>query len=74
MTCQRLAAGLIRIYRTLISPFMAPSCRFYPSCSHYAEEAVLRHGLAPGLLLTSKRLARCHPFKPGGYDPVPDRD
>lgn len=63
--------GLIRFYQTFISPLKQPSCRFYPSCSHYAYEAVERHGAFRGAWLAVKRVARCHPFSPGGFDPVP---
>ena len=59
-------------YRRFISPFIAPRCRFAPSCSEYALEALRVHGAVRGLWLTVSRLARCHPFHPGGYDPVPD--
>lgn len=65
-----LLAG-IRLYRRWVSPMLAPRCRFYPSCSQYAEEALLRHGVRRGLWLAVKRLGRCHPLHPGGYDPVP---
>jgi putative membrane protein insertion efficiency factor len=58
-------------YRRFISPLLPPSCRFAPSCSEYALVALQRHGAARGLWLTVRRLARCHPFNPGGYDPVP---
>ena len=61
----------LRSYRVLVSPLFAGSCRFEPSCSRYAEEAVRRHGTVRGLWLTLRRLARCHPFHAGGYDPVP---
>ena len=67
-----LALWPLRFYRLFISPMMGPHCRFEPSCSAYAEEAVKRHGLLPGSWLTLKRLARCHPGCPGGHDPVPD--
>ncbi|MGH2453496.1 MAG: membrane protein insertion efficiency factor YidD [bacterium] len=63
--------GAIRAYQVAISPAMAPRCRFYPTCSSYALEAVQRHGPTKGLLLAVRRLLRCHPFHPGGYDPVP---
>jgi hypothetical protein len=62
---------LVRAYRRLVSPALPASCRFYPSCSAYAETAVRRHGAAKGAWLTARRLARCHPFHPGGIDPVP---
>jgi len=66
-----LLAALIRGYQRLISPLLPPSCRFYPSCSQYALEAVTRHGALKGSWLAARRLVRCHPFHPGGYDPVP---
>ncbi|MBI3804024.1 MAG: membrane protein insertion efficiency factor YidD [Nitrospirae bacterium] len=61
---------LIRFYRKWISPIFPPVCRFYPTCSSYSLEAVERHGFFIGLVMTLKRLVRCHPFCPGGYDPV----
>jgi putative membrane protein insertion efficiency factor len=64
---------LIRVYRWLLSPLLGPSCRFEPSCSVYAEEAIRRHGALRGSWLTLKRLGRCHPFCQGGIDPVPER-
>ncbi|MGB5985277.1 MAG: membrane protein insertion efficiency factor YidD [Desulfobacterales bacterium] len=66
-----LVLGLVRGYQWFISPILGPSCRFYPSCSHYAHEAIGRHGIRHGLWLTLKRLFKCHPFHPGGFDPVP---
>jgi uncharacterized protein len=68
---RRLLAGLIRGYQIILSPLLPPSCRFHPSCSQYALEAVTRHGALKGGWLAARRLARCHPFHPGGYDPVP---
>jgi putative membrane protein insertion efficiency factor len=62
---------LVRVYRRVVSPALPAACRFYPSCSAYAETALLRHGAAKGSWLTARRLARCHPFHPGGIDPVP---
>ena len=62
----------VRLYRLLISPWMLPCCRFTPSCSAYAEKALLKHGLFYGGWLAFKRVMRCHPFCEGGYDPVPD--
>ncbi len=67
----KVALLIIRIYQVLISPLFPSSCRFAPTCSQYAAEAVSRHGVWRGLGLTLRRLARCHPFHPGGWDPVP---
>ena len=64
-------ALLIRLYQWTISPLLGPVCRFHPSCSHYALEAILRFGVLRGSALTLARLARCHPWHPGGFDPVP---
>jgi len=66
----RIVIGLIRFYRYFLSPLTFSSCRFAPSCSVYALEAVERFGPAKGLLLAAWRLLRCNPFHPGGYDPV----
>jgi len=66
-----LALWLIRIYRRAISPWLPPSCRFTPSCSHYSYEAIERYGFFKGGWLGFKRILRCNPFNPGGYDPVP---
>lgn len=63
---------LIRAYRYLLSPWLGRHCRFWPSCSEYAEEAVRRHGPFRGVWLALGRIARCHPWNPGGSDPVPD--
>ena len=67
----RAAASLIGAYKIVLSPLLPPACRFEPTCSVYAREAVLKHGLARGAMLALRRLARCHPFHPGGLDPVP---
>ncbi|MEI6224369.1 MAG: membrane protein insertion efficiency factor YidD [Deltaproteobacteria bacterium] len=63
--------GLVRVYQRLVSPLLPPACRFYPSCSAYAVTALTRHGAVRGSWLAARRLARCHPFHPGGIDPVP---
>lgn len=70
---KRVLIALVRGYARFISPFTAPSCRFFPSCSEYAEEALRRHGTLRGSWLALRRILRCHPFCPGGYDPVPPR-
>lgn len=67
----RFVSAAIRFYQRFLSPLKPPTCRFYPSCSDYAEQAVAKYGAARGLLLAGRRLLRCHPFHPGGYDPVP---
>jgi uncharacterized protein len=67
----RMLAAPIVAYRRWISPALPARCRFYPSCSAYAIEAIARHGAFRGTLLAIRRLLRCHPFHPGGYDPVP---
>ncbi|MDQ6829178.1 MAG: membrane protein insertion efficiency factor YidD [Gemmatimonadota bacterium] len=62
---------VVRAYQLVLSPLLPPACRYYPSCSQYAIEALQRHGALRGSWLTIRRLGRCHPFRPGGYDPVP---
>jgi putative membrane protein insertion efficiency factor len=62
---------IIQGYQLFISPLLGPRCRFYPSCSAYTREALYRHGLFKGLFLGTRRLLKCHPFHPGGVDPVP---
>lgn len=62
---------LVRGYQLFISPFVPPSCRFHPTCSHYAIAALQKHGAVKGLWLALRRIARCHPWHPGGHDPVP---
>ena len=64
---------LLRAYQLGISPFLGQNCRFYPSCSSYAAEAIREHGAARGSLLAAKRLCKCHPWHPGGLDPVPEK-
>ncbi len=62
---------LVRGYQVALSPLLPSSCRYYPTCSHYAIEALEKHGALRGGWLALKRIARCHPFRPGGFDPVP---
>ena len=69
---RQLALGAIHIYQRLLSPLLGPRCRFYPSCSRYAEESIRRFGLWRGGALALRRVARCHPLNAGGFDPVPD--
>jgi uncharacterized protein len=66
-----LIRSLIRGYQLVVSPWLGPRCRFYPSCSQYARQALDTHGALHGSWLALRRLARCHPFHSGGYDPVP---
>jgi hypothetical protein len=67
----RLIAAILTAYKIAISPYLPRSCRFYPTCSEYAAQAVDAHGAVRGLILAAGRLLRCHPFHPGGYDPPP---
>ncbi|WP_284731283.1 membrane protein insertion efficiency factor YidD [Glaciecola sp. XM2] len=64
--------GIIRVYQVCISPFLGQNCRFYPSCSCYAHQALKTHGLAKGSMLTIRRISKCHPFNEGGIDHVPE--
>jgi hypothetical protein len=66
-----LLIWLVRAYRFLVSPILPPACRFTPTCSEYAIEAIRRYGALRGSYLAARRLLRCHPLCPGGYDPVP---
>lgn len=68
---QAILISLLRAYRYWVSPLMGRHCRFYPSCSHYAQEAIATHGAGRGALLALHRLGRCHPWSAGGVDPVP---
>ena len=68
---QIIFTSMIRVYQYTLSPVLGPSCRFYPSCSEYAYQAIMRHGPLSGLIMAFRRILRCHPFHPGGVDPVP---
>lgn len=69
---KRLLIGAIRLYRKTLSPFIGQQCRFEPTCSHYGEEAIAKHGALRGAILTVWRILRCGPWSKGGYDPVPE--
>lgn len=69
---KKFIQSLIRLYQLVLSPFLGSRCRFEPSCSQYMHEAINRHGSVKGLTMGFRRLCRCHPFNPGGYDPVPE--
>ena len=71
---KKMLIGLIRLYQLAISPLLGPKCRFYPTCSSYAIESIRKHGAGIGVILAGKRLCKCHPWHPGGYDPVPGKD
>jgi uncharacterized protein len=68
---ERFVLLLIRFYQHWISPLLGSNCRFYPTCSHYTYEAIERYGVRKGGILGLRRIARCHPWNPGGFDPVP---
>lgn len=68
---KQLLIGIIKIYKSLISPLFPNTCRFHPTCSTYATEAIREHGAGRGVLLAAKRISKCHPFHSGGFDPVP---
>ncbi len=67
-----LLIAFVQLYRWFLSPLLGRNCRFYPSCSSYALEALERHGAVHGTWLATRRVCRCHPWNPGGYDPVPE--
>ncbi len=67
---RHLCIGLLMLYRACLSPLLGPACRFYPTCSVYAQEAIERHGIVRGIMMAAKRLLKCHPFHPGGVDLV----
>ena len=69
---RKALTALIRVYQWVLSPFLGHHCRFYPSCSHYAIEAIDKHGPGKGVWLALKRIMRCHPWHAGGVDPVPE--
>jgi uncharacterized protein len=69
---QKVFISIIRFYQTVVSPLKPPTCRFYPTCSHYGLEAIKRFGPIKGGWLTIKRIGKCHPLHPGGIDPVPE--
>ncbi|WP_462320386.1 membrane protein insertion efficiency factor YidD [Halochromatium sp.] len=71
MIAKQIVRGSIRAYQLFLSPVLGNHCRFYPTCSHYTMEAVEHHGVLRGLWLGIRRLLRCHPWHPGGVDPVP---
>ena len=71
---RRIGVCCIRVYQWTLSPFIGNQCRFHPTCSQFALEALEAHGLLRGGLMAARRLGRCHPFHPGGFDPVPTRE
>jgi putative membrane protein insertion efficiency factor len=74
MSAARAAATVVGAYQRMVSPLLPPACRFAPTCSEYARLAFLEHGLGKGAWLAVRRLVRCHPFHPGGYDPPPAQE
>lgn len=70
---KQILIGIIRFYQKFISPLKPPTCRFYPTCSHYGLDAMKTHGALKGTWLTVIRILKCHPFHPGGFDPVPEK-
>jgi hypothetical protein len=70
---RKIPVGIIKLYQSLLSPMLGPTCRFHPSCSHYTIDAITEHGLIYGCWLSIRRILKCHPFNDGGYDPVPEK-
>ena len=70
---RKVLMSIIKIYQKVISPLTPPSCRFYPTCSHYGLEAIETHGAMKGSWLAIRRISKCHPFHEGGFDPVPEK-
>ncbi len=68
---RQVVIALVRVYQMFLGPLLPAACRFYPSCSQYAIEALEKHGAFRGSILAARRIARCHPLHPGGFDPVP---
>ena len=71
---RRVILFVIDIYRWFLSPLLGSNCRYYPSCSHFAQDAIKIHGVLQGSLLAARRIGRCHPWVDGGYDPVPAKE
>ena len=71
---KKILMFIIKIYQKVISPLTPPSCRFYPTCSHYGIEAIEKHGALKGSWLAIRRISKCHPFHEGGFDPVPEKE
>jgi putative membrane protein insertion efficiency factor len=70
---RKIPIGIIKIYQTVLSPMLGPTCRFHPSCSYYTIDAITEHGMIEGTWLSIKRILKCHPLNDGGYDPVPEK-
>lgn len=70
---KKILMAIIKFYQKAISPLTPPSCRFYPTCSHYGLEAIEKHGALKGSWLAVRRISKCHPFHEGGFDPVPEK-
>lgn len=73
VTLRKIPIGIIKLYQIVLSPILGPTCRFHPSCSHYAIGAITEHGIVKGCWLSVKRILKCHPLNDGGYDPVPEK-